>query len=79
MSNRFVGPMYRLRNTLRQLADGESVHPIKLREKDFWIDVADDVNRVIKIVQDAEPQAENDSVSLSDENEVEVMEPESIG
>ena len=38
------------------MADGESVRPIKLREKDFWVDVADDLNRVIEIVQDPEPE-----------------------
>jgi len=46
LSNRFAGPMYRVRNGLRQLARGETVAPIVLRKKDYWTDVARDFNLV---------------------------------
>ncbi len=46
LSNRFAGPMYRVRNGLRQLARGETVSPIVLRKKDYWGDVARDFNLV---------------------------------
>lgn len=38
-SNRFVGPVYRLRNGLQTLADGGRPAPITLRDDDFWQDL----------------------------------------
>jgi hypothetical protein len=46
LSNRFTGPMMRLRNGLRALADGQDPGRIKLRDGDFWKEVAGDFNRV---------------------------------
>jgi hypothetical protein len=51
LSNRFAGPIYRLRRSMRQLADGEPVKPFKPRDNDFWIDFADDFNRLLARVQ----------------------------
>ena len=45
-SHRFVGPMIRFRQVLRQLARGERAPHIKLRATDFWKDVADELNQV---------------------------------
>ncbi len=45
LSNRFVGPVYRLRHALRQAAHGEAVAPIQFRDNDYWRDVAEDFNR----------------------------------
>jgi hypothetical protein len=47
-SNRFVGPVYRLRSSMRQIGRGEEIGPIKFREGDFWIEVADEFNRVVE-------------------------------
>ncbi|MBI2825180.1 MAG: hypothetical protein HYX69_10885 [Planctomycetia bacterium] len=52
ISNRFVGPIYRLRSCMRQLARGEHVNPIKFRKDDFWREVADEFNEILAIVQD---------------------------
>jgi hypothetical protein len=46
LSNRFAGPVFRLRRELRRLAAGEQVKPIKFREGDFWQDLADEFNAV---------------------------------
>lgn len=46
VSNRFAGPVYRLKGALRDLADGTNVEPIKFREGDFWSNVAEEFNRV---------------------------------
>lgn len=46
MSNRFVGPVMRLRRALRQVADGEQVDSLKFRDNDFWGEIATDFNRV---------------------------------
>lgn len=46
LSNRFVGPIFRLRRELRRLSNGEPVTMIDFREGDFWHDTADSFNRV---------------------------------
>ena len=45
-SHRFVGPMIRFRRVLDRLAQGEAAPLIRLRQDDFWRDVADRINRV---------------------------------
>lgn len=47
LSNRFAGPLLRVRRALRALASGEDVQPLRFRCGDFWHDVADDFNRLI--------------------------------
>ncbi len=44
LSNRFAGPMVRLRGAIRQLTSGEDVPPVTFRKGDFWREVADDFN-----------------------------------
>lgn len=46
MSNRFAGPMFRLRRVLRQVADGETYTPLTFREGDFWQEIATELNRI---------------------------------
>lgn len=46
-SNRFVGPLYRMRGDMRRLARGEKVRPIIFREGDFWHEVADEFNAMV--------------------------------
>jgi len=45
-SNRFVGPLQRIRKGMRDLAAGEDVPFIAFRKGDFWCDLADDFNRL---------------------------------
>ena len=52
LSNRFVGPLLRLRQSMRQLAQGEHVDPIEFRCNDFWREFADEFNAVLARVQD---------------------------
>jgi len=51
VSNRFAGPLVRLRRSMRQLAAGEPVRPIRFRDGDFWQDFADEFNDVLARVQ----------------------------
>jgi hypothetical protein len=60
LSHRFAGPMYRLKNALRDVADGKSVPPIQFREGDFWCEMADQFNRVSARVRELEPAARAD-------------------
>ena len=50
-SNRFVGPMLRLRQAMRQLARGEYVEPIEFRGTDLWQEFADAFNAVLAHAQ----------------------------
>lgn len=51
LSNRFAGPVLRLRRGMKQLADGELVQPVNVRKGDFWFDFAADFNRLATRVQ----------------------------
>ena len=50
-SNRFVGPMLRLRQAMRQLARGEYVEPIEFRGADLWQEFAEAFNAVLAHAQ----------------------------
>jgi hypothetical protein len=53
-SNRFAGPMVRMRRTLEALARGESVEPLRFRDADFWQGLADQVNLVAERISKLE-------------------------
>jgi hypothetical protein len=58
LSNRFAGPLVRLRRSMRALARGEHVQPIKFRQGDFWQEFADEFNAVAARVQGERSKAE---------------------
>src|SRR5262249_6297526 len=45
LSNRFVGPVVRLKTALKELADGRPAQPLNFRDDDFWRDLAVEFNR----------------------------------
>ncbi len=49
LSNRFAGPILRVRKALADAAAGSKVEPIKFRENDFWKSLAEDLNTVLKL------------------------------
>ena len=51
LSNRFAGPLVRMRRAMRALARGEHVEPIHFRDGDFWQDFAADFNAVVERMQ----------------------------
>jgi hypothetical protein len=51
LSNRFLGPMYRLQNQMRLAAEGQRVNPIYFRDGDLWMDFAADFNRLLARIQ----------------------------
>ncbi len=55
-SNRFVGPIARLRRNMRDLASGERVPALAFRDNDFWTEVAEEFNAVCRRVQDQEQE-----------------------
>jgi len=52
LSNRFTGPLVRLRRSMRALARGEHVEPIEFRDDDFWHEFADEFNALAAKIQD---------------------------
>ena len=60
LSNRFAGPMYRIRTELRNLATDKPANPVKFRTGDFWQEVAGDFNHVLGQLERL--QSENDTL-----------------
>jgi len=48
LSNRFVGPVKRLRRVLRELAQGRRFSPVKFREGDYWQELAEELNQAVE-------------------------------
>jgi hypothetical protein len=58
ISHRFAGPIFSLRRTMREVADGQPPRKLKFREDDFWHELADDYNAMIdRLAPDAESEA----------------------
>ena len=57
LTNRFAGPLFRLRGAMRDLAQGKAVDPVQFRRDDFWHDFARDFNIVAARLQRSEPVA----------------------
>ncbi len=64
MSNRFAGPLHRLRREMSRLANGEHAEPIYFRENDYWADFADDYNKILAQLQGE--QGTQDTLKLDD-------------
>ena len=60
LSNRFVGPLVRLRRSMRELARGECIRPVAFRDADFWQDVANEFNAVRNRVQATASEAQTE-------------------
>ena len=71
VSNRFVGPLLRMRRSMRELAAAQPVEPIHFRDKDFWQDVAQEFNLVVARVQDLEQQLAEAREQLAESHEPE--------
>jgi hypothetical protein len=47
-SNRFAGPVFRMRRVLREVAQGRVVERVRLRDGDYWHGFADDLNAALQ-------------------------------
>ncbi|HEX3727837.1 MAG TPA: hypothetical protein VHV08_16410 [Pirellulales bacterium] len=56
ISNRIVGPLVRLRTSLKQLADGQPVANLGFRQHDFWREIANELNRVSQRMTELEQE-----------------------
>jgi len=57
ISHRFAGPIYRLRQTIRSLAQGKSPQRLKFRDFDFWHGLAEDFNQMVDRLSNHETAA----------------------
>ncbi|MCH7729716.1 MAG: hypothetical protein IH991_25080 [Planctomycetes bacterium] len=48
LTNRFAGPVFRLRREMERLANGEKVKPVHFREGDYWQDFAESFNKIVE-------------------------------
>lgn len=55
-SNRFVGPITRLRRYMRDLVAGDKVGKLAFRDNDFWTEVAEEFNLISDRVQQQEEE-----------------------
>jgi hypothetical protein len=69
-SHRFVGPVVRIRTVLKDLAQGKSPAPVKLRPNDCWAEIADELNDVIAEFDRLRTRQEQGHVARSDEPEL---------
>lgn len=53
LSHRWVGPIFRLRAALRTLGRGEQCEEVRFRDRDFWQDLAVDLNAVAAEIERA--------------------------
>lgn len=58
LSHRFVGPVKRIRTMIKAVARGEEVRPVKLRPGDFWLEMADEFNELLRRVEELEEAAQ---------------------
>jgi hypothetical protein len=47
LSNRFAGPIFSLRRSIRSIVQGKPAQKLKFRRHDFWHDLADDYNAML--------------------------------
>jgi sensor histidine kinase YesM len=47
-TNRLFGPIYRLQITMKKMAEGEDLSPIRLRDGDHFAEVIDEYNRMLE-------------------------------
>lgn len=77
LTNRFAGPMYRLKRAMQQAAAGEPVDDVIFRDDDYWQEIADAFNRL----KDRLPQAEGVSAAghTDEDEERQTLELTSVG
>lgn len=66
LSHRWVGPIVRLRNSLKSLGRGEPITEIRFRDGDFWQDLAGDLNAVSTEITRLKANSNNEP-SLADD------------
>ena len=61
LTNRFAGPILRLRNAMADASAGRAVPPLKFRSNDFWQEIATSFNQMMERHSNAREQRDDDS------------------
>jgi hypothetical protein len=69
LTHRIVGPLYRFRQTIKAIASGEEVELIRLRKGDFLLELRDDLNEMIKALEQRGAVTLKPSESKQDKND----------
>lgn len=70
LSNRFAGPMVRLRKGIQAVTEGEPTVNLKFRKGDFWSDVADEFNEMVASIEAAKAEEASDKSDRVQREEV---------
>ena len=71
LSNRFAGPIYWLRQTIRGIAEGNPAPRLKFRDFDFWQGMAEEFNRMVeRLTKNDVEVLDYDPFSETEESEV---------
>ena len=70
LSNRFAGPVYRLRRELQRFADTGEMREVHFRDNDFWQDLAVGVNRLTHRIHELERQLAPEEEESTDDSAV---------
>lgn len=68
LSNRFAGPMVRLKNAFQEVAETGELKEIQFRDGDFWMDIAEKYNAMVRVVNEKQKSESTKDVD-SKENE----------
>jgi methyl-accepting chemotaxis protein len=68
-SHKLVGPLVRFRKTMQDIAEGNAVRPIKLRDGDYPTEMRDDFNKMLEelqkrgvpVIKPADPATDEDA------------------
>ncbi len=65
--HRVAGPVYRFRQVLKEIANGGIPQDIKLRDKDFFKDTAEELNRMLRVLRRYDESAKQVEILLADD------------
>jgi len=57
--HRIAGPVYRFRRTLQQVSKGEVPEEVRLREGDFFVETAEDLNHLLQFLRERRERIQN--------------------
>lgn len=57
MTNRFTGPVFRLRRAMRDLKEGKFHGELSFRDNDYWQEMAEEFNQIAKQMETWKQQA----------------------
>lgn len=60
LTNRFAGPILRLRNAMAEINAGRSIAPIKFRSNDFWQELAPSFNQLVGRLNESGNRGDDD-------------------